>query len=105
MCAIVRVVSVVLEVALQCAALSLTFHVAAVSELATVRSGNIALDPKMAYIVVPHTLTPKLENTFLLRVFSEAEVRFFVKPCRCRCRCRTCGCCDQTMLLFPRLNS
>ncbi len=39
-----------------------------------VTHGNIALDPRMAYIVVPHTLSPKLENTFLLRVFSEAEV-------------------------------
>jgi hypothetical protein len=41
---------------------------------ACVCAGNIAIDPRMAYIVVPYTQQPRIENSFVLRVFSEADV-------------------------------
>ena len=35
---------------------------------------DAVLDSKYAYIVVPHTIQPKIETDFVLRLFSETEV-------------------------------
>lgn len=50
---------------------------------------DLVLDPKYAYVIVPHTIQSKVENDFLLRIFSKAEVRclwgfpLVVLPCNC----------------------
>jgi hypothetical protein len=46
---------------------------------------DLVLDPKLCYIIVPHTIQPKVENNFLLRLFSESEVRMSAQ-CFCFAR-------------------